>query len=80
MLRIPDGQRLKLRLADASAHPYLLQAAVPAAPLDSFAADTVLREALGEPFCQAYERLRRRQWSAYRSEVTGWERSSGLDG
>jgi glutamine synthetase len=118
MVRIPDGQRLELRLPDGSAHPYLLQAAVLAAGLDgvqrqldpgprhdndnyaaplapgsctplpaslgealeAFAADAVLREALGEPFCQAYERLRRRQWNAYRSEVTGWERRSGLDG
>ncbi len=28
--------------------------------LSAFAADTVLREALGEPFCQAYESFRRR--------------------
>lgn len=48
--------------------------------LEAFAADAVRREALGEPFCQAYERLRRRQWNAYRSEVTDWERQTGLDG
>lgn len=92
MVRIPDAQRLELRLPDGSAHPYLLQAAVLAAgsctplpaslgeALDAFAADTLLREALGESFCQAYERLRRRQWDAHRSEVTSWERSTGLDG
>jgi glutamine synthetase len=118
MVRIPDGQRLELRLPDGSAHPYLLQAAVlaagldgvqrqldpgprndndnyanPLAPgrctplpaslgeaLDAFAADGVLRSALGEPFCQSYERLRRRQWTAHRSEVTGWESRTGLDG
>ncbi|MCP9941065.1 MULTISPECIES: type III glutamate--ammonia ligase [Synechococcales] len=118
MVRIPDDQRLELRLPDGAAHPYLLQAAVLAAgldgierqldpgprhdndnyaeplptgtagrlpaslgdALDAFAADTVLRQALGEAFCQAYERLRRRQWDQHRSEVTPWERRTGLDG
>ena len=98
MVRLPDNQRLELRLADGDANPYLLQAAVLAAgldgierqldpgprsdanlytdppqgaaaralpanlhaALDAFSADTVLRQALGEPFCQAYEHLRRR--------------------
>ena len=97
MVRIPDDQRLELRLADSAANPYLLPAAVLAAGLDglerqldpglrndanlytdppapgtatrlpaslkealaAFAADTVLRDALGESFCQAYESLRR---------------------
>ncbi|MCT4365836.1 MAG: glutamine synthetase, partial [Synechococcaceae cyanobacterium MAG-AL1] len=31
----------------------------PEEALAAFAADTVLRQALGEPFCQAYESLRR---------------------
>ncbi len=98
MVRIPDDQRLELRLADGAANPYLLPAAVLAAGLDglerdldpgprsdtntdtdppsgeaarplpasldealeAFAGDQVLRQALGEPFCQAYESLRRR--------------------
>jgi glutamine synthetase type III len=34
MVRIPDNQRLELRLPDGSAHPYLLQAAILAAGLD----------------------------------------------
>jgi glutamine synthetase len=34
MARIPDNQRLELRLPDGSAHPYLLQAAILAAGLD----------------------------------------------
>jgi glutamine synthetase len=34
MVRIPDDQRLELRLPDGSAHPYLLQAAILAAGLD----------------------------------------------
>ena len=34
MVRIPDDQRLELRLADGAANPYLLQAAVLAAGLD----------------------------------------------
>ncbi len=118
MVRIPDDQRLELRLPDGAAHPYLLQAAVLAAgldgierqldpgprhdnnndaeplpasaagqlpnslgeALDAFAADTRLRQGLGEEFCQAYERLRRRQWQQHRSEVPPWERRTGLDG
>ncbi len=91
MVRIPDGQRLELRLADGAANPYLLQAAVLAAALDglerqlhpgprcdrnlqielppegtrslpasleaaleAFAADTILQNALGSEFCDAY--------------------------
>jgi glutamine synthetase len=34
MIRIPEGGRLELRLADGAAHPYLLQAAVLAAGVD----------------------------------------------
>jgi glutamine synthetase len=34
MVRIPDDQRLELRLPDGATHPYLLQAAVLAAGLD----------------------------------------------
>lgn len=98
MVRLPDNQRLELRLADGDADPYLLQAAVLAAGLDgiarqlnpgprsdanlytdppegaavralpaslaaalqAFSADGVLRDALGEAFCRAYEHLRRR--------------------
>ena len=118
MVRIPDDQRLELRLPDGAAHPYILQAAVLAAGLDgierqlspgprhdndnfaeplpspgfghlpsdlgealeAFGQDAVLRAALGEAFCSAYERLRRRQWQEYRAEVTDWERHTGLDG
>jgi glutamine synthetase len=95
MVRIPDNQRLELRLADGAANPYLLQAAVlaaglhgieagldpgprldsntftdppepdaarplpssPAEALEAFRQDEALREALGEPFCRAYETL-----------------------
>jgi glutamine synthetase len=95
MVRIPDNQRLELRLADGAANPYLLQAAVLAAGLDglerklspgersdantyanppdparvrpmptslaearaAFRQDSVLRQALGEPFCRAWEAL-----------------------
>ena len=117
MARIPDNQRLELRLPDGSAHPYLLQAAILAAGLDgidrqldpgprhdndnyaqplgldqcqrlpadlgealtAFAADTALRQGLGEEFCQSYERLRRRQWEQQRAEVSHWQRRTGLD-
>jgi glutamine synthetase type III len=117
MVRIPDGQRLELRLPDGSTHPYLLQAAVLAAgidgierqlepgqrrdndnyanpltpgqcqrlpadlgeALDAFSADADLRSALGEEFCQAYERLRRRQWQRERGDISDTERRSCLD-
>jgi glutamine synthetase type III len=118
MVRIPDGQRLELRLPDGASHPYLLQAAILAAGLDgierrldpsprrdndnyaaplgpeqcrplptdlgealgAFAADAQLRAALGEEFCQAYERLRRRQWQREGGGSLEVERRSGLDG
>ena len=37
MIRIPDVDRFELRLADGSANPYLLQAAIIAAGLDGVA-------------------------------------------
>ena len=117
MVRIPDHQRLELRLPDGAAHPYLLQAAILTAgldgitrqldhgprcdndnyanplaadqcrrlpadlgeALDAFAADTTLREGLGEEFCQAYEHLRRRQWQRERGDISDTERRSCLD-
>jgi glutamine synthetase type III len=117
MVRIPDDQRLELRLPDGSAHPYLLQAAILAAgldgierrlepgprrdndnyasplgldqcqrlpadlgeALDAFAADAPLRAALGEEFCLAYERLRRRQWQRERGDISDAERRGCLD-
>ncbi len=117
MVRIPDDQRLELRLPDGAAHPYLLQAAILAAgldgierqltpgprsdndnyakpldpgccgrlpvnlgeALDAFSADTALRQALGEEFCQAYENLRRRQWQRERGDISDTERRACLD-
>jgi glutamine synthetase type III len=117
MARIPDNQRLELRLPDGSAHPYLLQAAILAAgldgierqldpgprhdndnyaqplgldqcqrlpadlgeALDAFAADTALRQGLGEEFCQSYERLRRRQWEQQPGDISDAERSWSMD-
>lgn len=117
MVRIPDDQRLELRLPDGAAHPYLLQAAILAAgldgitrqldpgprqdndnyadplgpgqyqrlptdlgeALDAFSADLPLRQGLGEEFCQAYERLRRRQWQRERGDISDTERRSCLD-
>ena len=115
MLRLPDDQRIELRLPDGAAHPYLLQAALLAAgldgierqldpgprhdndnyaaplsgdqcphlpanlgeALDAFAADTNLREALGEPFCQAYETLKWRQLQ--QQTPSGGDRLAALD-
>jgi glutamine synthetase type III len=117
MVRIPDDQRLELRLPDGAAHPYLLQAAILAAgldgierqldpgprsdndnyakplepgscgrlpvnlgeALDAFKADSALRQALGEEFCQAYEKLRRRQWQRERGDISDTERRACLD-
>ena len=117
MVRIPDNQRLELRLPDGAVHPYLLQAAILAAGLDgierqldpgprhdndnyaqplgldqcqrlpadlgealeAFAADTQLRQALGEEFCSAYEHLRCRQWQRERGDISDTERSWSLD-
>jgi glutamine synthetase len=117
MLRIPDDQRLELRLPDGSTHPYLLQAAILAAgldgierglepgprhdndnyaaplepglcprlpadlgeALDAFDGDNHLRQALGEEFCQAYGRLRRRQWLRERGDISDAERRTSLD-
>ena len=39
MIRIPEGDRLELRLADGAVNPYLLQAAILAAGLDGIAAN-----------------------------------------
>ena len=47
--------------------------------LDAFTADTTLRQALGEEFCQAYENLRRRQWQRERGDISDIERRSCLD-
>ena len=124
MVRIPDDQRLELRLPDGATHPYLLQAAVLAAGLDGIArkldpgeaqtndnyanplptgscgrlpcslgealaaleADAVLKEALGESFCQSYLKLRGQQWQHFQglghsgAAISDWERETGLDG
>ena len=117
LLRIPDDQRLELRLPDGSAHPYLMQAAILAAgldgierqldpgprrdndnyatplgpelcprlpadlgeALDAFDGDSRLRAGLGEEFCQAYGRLRRRQWLRERGDISDAERLACLD-
>ena len=47
--------------------------------LDAFNADTALRQALGEEFCQAYENLRRRQWQRERGDISDTERRACLD-
>lgn len=47
--------------------------------LDAFKADSALRQALGEEFCQAYEKLRRRQWQRERGDISDTERRACLD-
>ena len=47
--------------------------------LEAFNADSTLRQALGEEFCQAYENLRRRQWQRERGDISHTERRACLD-
>ena len=47
--------------------------------LDAFKADSALRQALGEEFCQAYEKLRRRQGQRERGDISDTERRACLD-
>ncbi|MCF2971694.1 type III glutamate--ammonia ligase [Synechococcus sp. Nb3U1] len=114
-IRIPDGGRFELRLADASANPYLLTAGLIAAgldgiqqqrdpgprsdnntytaptanapilpgslheALDNLAQSSVLRTALGDPFVNAYLKLKRQQWQEFSHQITPWERETTLD-
>ncbi len=117
MIRIPDPGRFELRLADGSANPYTLQAAVLVAGLDGMehkrepghrldidmyadghtvkdakrlplnlldalrALDTsnILRAGLGEPFVNAYLKLKHADWNEYAGHLTEWERRTTLD-
>jgi glutamine synthetase len=41
--------------------------------LEEFKGDAVLREALGEAACEAFERAKWSEWDEYRTRVTDWE-------
>ncbi len=47
--------------------------------LRAFAGSTVLRQALGAEFADAYVKLRHQQWDAYARHLTQWERDTTLD-
>ncbi len=117
LVRIPDEGRFELRVADGSANPYLLQAAVLAAGLDGvenktdpgkrldidmyaeghkvkgarklplylidalrlFARNKTMRAAFGAEFCDAYIKLKTRDWNQYSQQLTQWERDTTLD-
>ncbi len=61
---VTDARRLPLNLLDA---------------LRAFEASTVLREALGDAFTDAYVKLRQQDWDAYARHLTQWERDTTLD-
>jgi glutamine synthetase len=61
---VPDARRLPLNLLDA---------------LRAFAGSTVLRDALGAPFTEAYVKLRQQDWDSYARHLTQWERDTTLD-
>ena len=54
--------------------------------LAALEADAVLKEALGESFCQSYLKLRGQQWQHFQglgrsgAAISDWERETGLDG
>jgi glutamate---methylamine ligase len=59
-----DARRLPLNLLDA---------------LRALDGSTLLREALGAPFVDAYIKLRTAEWQDYTAQLTDWERDHTLD-
>ena len=47
--------------------------------IDAFAADTVLRQAVGENLAQEFIRLKRMEWVEYSRHVSAWETSRYLE-
>ena len=47
--------------------------------LRDYDADTELKAAMGEDFSTAYLKLKHREWNAYASHFTEWERATTLD-
>jgi glutamate---methylamine ligase len=116
-IRIPDAGRFELRLADGSANPYLLPAALIALGLDGIInkrdagqrqdnnnythplppdkarplptnlldalrhlqSNSVLGRSLGEPFLNAYLKLKYQDWDSYHARITPWELETTLD-
>lgn len=45
----------------------------------TFEASEMLREALGDEFCDGYVKLKTQEWDAYMNHLTQWERDTTLD-
>ncbi len=79
--RLDPGKRLDVNMYEPGAAP----ASIPRLPpnlLDSLRAfqdSTLLREALGSDFVDAYVKLRMAQWNEYTGHLTEWEREHTLD-
>ncbi|MFK8078364.1 MAG: type III glutamate--ammonia ligase [Granulosicoccus sp.] len=80
--KIPSGQRLD---NDMYANPELAGDNVKKLPLNlldairNYEKDSVLQNAMGSEFSEAYCKLRRNDWSKYASSLTQWERDNTLD-
>lgn len=61
---VPDAKKLPLNLLDS---------------LRIFQDNGVLREAMGEEFCDAYVKLKMADWNNYCHHLTQWERDNTLD-
>lgn len=62
--KVKTSRKLPLNLLDA---------------IRSFAKSKLLREALGAEFCDAYVKLKTREWNQYCHHLTEWERQTTLD-
>ncbi len=45
----------------------------------TFEKSKVLRDGLGEPFCDAYAKMKHQEWNSYASAISQWERDNTLD-
>jgi glutamate---methylamine ligase len=79
--RLDPGKRLDVNMYEPGAAP----AEIPRLPLNlldalrAFDASTILREALGASFADAYVKLRMAQWLDYTRHLTEWEHDHTLD-
>ena len=80
--KIPSGQRLD---NDMYANPELAGDNVKKLPLNlldairNYEKDSVLQNAMGSEFSEAYCKLRRNDWNKYATSLTQWERDNTLD-
>ncbi len=79
--RLDPGKRLDVDMYQSGAAPAEI-ARLPLNLLDAlraFDGSTILREALGPEFADAYVRLRMAEWNDYMHHLTEWERDHTLD-